>query len=252
MHVRHVRRRFRHGRFGGAVGSEEALSWGTRRSPLSTPMVSANFPRFSSMFEAETASVARVDERSLGRDLRKRCRLTFERRRPRDAHAFLRPGFSMLDKYSADRIGPLARRVADLATQVFDLGRAPFGLMAVLFVLDVGVYLADIWSTALIAVRQLLFVVVVLAGATRNLWATIFFVLLSTFLHVQAFREYVPHPEDFTDLHYVVNFLIAIIPYALAGFLGAFFVAFVVGPDESANASKERPCGVQNGKRSAG
>lgn len=112
--------------------------------------------------------------------------------------------------------------------------------MTLLFVLDVGVYLADIWSSALIAVRQLLFVVVVLAGATRNLWATVFFVLLSAFLHVQAFREYVPHPQDFTDLHYVLNFAIALIPYALAGYLGAFFVSFLAGSDGERGAPNDQ------------
>lgn len=147
--------------------------------------------------------------------------------------------FSMRDKYADDGRAPLLRRAAGLTKRVFDFGKAPLGLMALLFVLDVGVYLADIWSSALIAVRQLLFVVVVLAGATRNLWATIFFVLLSAFLHVQAFREYVPHPEDFTDFHYVLNFLIALVPYALAGYLGAFFVAFLAGADDKTDASKE-------------
>jgi hypothetical protein len=143
--------------------------------------------------------------------------------------------FSIQGKDAGDHRAPVfSKRLVDLTRRVFDFGRAPLGLMALLFLLDVGIYLLDVWSGALIAVRQLLFVVVVLAGATRNFWASIFFALLSAFLHVQAFREYVPHPEDFTDLHYIVDFLIALIPYSLAGFLGAFFMAFFVDSDDDA------------------
>lgn len=125
-----------------------------------------------------------------------------------------------------------------LTSRVFRFGRAPFGLMAVLFALVIGVYLVDVWSGALIAVRQLLFVVVVAAGATRNFWAAIFFSLLAAFLHVQAFREYVPRPQDFTDLHYILNFCIALVPYVLAAYLGAVFVAFLSEPADRSDASK--------------
>lgn len=142
---------------------------------------------------------------------------------------------SMQGKDAGDQSASvLLKRLVDLTRRVFEFGRAPLGVMALLFVLDVAIYLLDVWSGALIAVRQLLFVVVVLAGATRNFWASIFFVLLAAFLHVQAFREYVPHPEDFTDLHYIVNFLIALIPYSLAGYLGAFCAAYCVGSDDGA------------------
>jgi hypothetical protein len=144
--------------------------------------------------------------------------------------------FSLLDRHR-DRASRPGAFLVGLTKRVFRFDRAPLGLMALLFALDVGVYLIDVWSTALIAVRQLLFVVVVAAGATRNFWATTFFALLSAFLHVQAFREYVPHPEDFTDLHYIANFLIALVPYALAGYLGAVFVAYLSGPDGGSGTS---------------
>jgi hypothetical protein len=116
-----------------------------------------------------------------------------------------------------------------MTRRVFEFGRVPLGLIGLLFVFDVGVYLVDVWSGALIAVRQLLFVVAVFAGFTRNLWVVVFFSLLSAFLHVQAFREYVPHPQDFTDVHYLGNFSIALIPYGMAGYLGAVFMAFLAG-----------------------
>jgi hypothetical protein len=131
-------------------------------------------------------------------------------------------------------------RLIELTGRVFKFGRAPLGLMVVLFAADVGIYLVDVWSGALIAVRQLLFVVVIAAGCSRNFWALVFFVLLSAFLHVQAFREYVPHPQDFTDTHYVANFLIALVPYAMAGYLGAVFVAFLSGADGASGTNNRR------------
>jgi len=138
--------------------------------------------------------------------------------------------FSMRDKTAA---GVSARRIAlqpvELTRRVFASRQAPLALIAGLFALEVGIYLVDVWSGALIAVRQLFFVAAVIAGATRNFWTALFFVLMSTFLHVQAFREYVPRPHDFTDLHYVVNFVIALIPYALAGYLGAVLMTFLAG-----------------------
>jgi hypothetical protein len=139
--------------------------------------------------------------------------------------------FSLLDRY-LDREALKGASLFGLTRRVFQFGRAPLGLMVLLFVLVIGVYFADVWSGALIAVRQLLFVVVVAAGATRNFWAATFFAVLAAFLHVQAFREYVPRPQDFTDLHYVLNFVIALVPYALAAYLGAVFVAFLSGPGD--------------------
>jgi hypothetical protein len=147
----------------------------------------------------------------------------------------------MLDRNEVERRALLfLESLIDLTRRVFKFGRAPLGLIVLLFVADVGIYLVDVWSGALIAVRQLLFVVVIAAGCSRNFWALLFFVLLSAFLHVQAFREYVPHPQDFTDMHYVANFLIALVPYTLAGYLGAVFVAFLSGADGASGKNNRR------------
>jgi hypothetical protein len=150
--------------------------------------------------------------------------------------------FPRRDKTAA---GVCARRLAlrpvELTRRVFACRRAPLALIAGLFALEVGIYLVDVWSGALIAVRQLFFVAAVIAGATRNFWTALFFALMSTFLHVQAFREYVPRPHDFTDLHYLVNFVIALIPYALAGFLGAVLMSFLAGePDRNGGPPPRR------------